>query len=349
MASLPAPIRRGLRARGPLFPLCLFAGALASSTAAAQDSGCRQWQVPASMEIIQNGQGGQRVYLQIKQEGSNFHGWAQYQTTQRNVIGNFSGTMVGDVFQTRILWTYSGQPSIGQYSGRVRAREGGLVNGKMLGYIFEGSTHDEYVKPAQYQYWSAYHFVCADPVQAPPSVEAPKPAVALGRVGVRDASPPPAICDAARSAKARNSPAAPGLERQCLASGGSMALPLTEASARIDSAALRPGVSAPSTPPPEASPPEPATSVSAEKLQSLAATGSTIADADPAVAEARNGDTDTDFQFGFDVGSALFGDPALGGSGNTAIGPGALAIRAALGSVGQAGFDASMNFHFQRH
>lgn len=32
----------------------------------------------------------------------------------------------------------------------------------------------------------------------------------------------PPICAAARSAKARNSPAAPGLERQCLAAGGTM-------------------------------------------------------------------------------------------------------------------------------
>ncbi len=54
-----------------------------------------------------------------------------------------------------------------------------------------------------------------------------KPAAkALGRVGTaapRD--PNKTICDYARSAKARNSPAAPGLERQCLASGGSMTPP----------------------------------------------------------------------------------------------------------------------------
>lgn len=44
------------------------------------------------------------------------------------------------------------------------------------------------------------------------------PPVALGRVqSAPGSNPSPPICDAARSARARNSPAAPGLERQCAA------------------------------------------------------------------------------------------------------------------------------------
>ncbi|MCE9522979.1 MAG: hypothetical protein K8S25_11195 [Alphaproteobacteria bacterium] len=48
-------------------------------------------------------------------------------------------------------------------------------------------------------------------------------AKALGRVKLPPGTPaaaPLSICDAAKSARARNSPAAPGLERRCLASGG---------------------------------------------------------------------------------------------------------------------------------
>ena len=51
---------------------------------------------------------------------------------------------------------------------------------------------------------------------------------------------------------------------------------------------------------------------------------------------------------GFDIGSGLFGDPALGAVGNTATGPGSLAIRATLDAAGQRGFDASLAFHLAR-
>lgn len=51
----------------------------------------------------------------------------------------------------------------------------------------------------------------------------PRPAMALGRVKPAPGAPPPpprTLCEAARDARARNSPAAPGLERQCRAQGG---------------------------------------------------------------------------------------------------------------------------------
>lgn len=49
-----------------------------------------------------------------------------------------------------------------------------------------------------------------------------KPAVSLGRVHTPNSSPPQDICVAARSARAHHSPAAAGLERQCLAKGGTL-------------------------------------------------------------------------------------------------------------------------------
>ena len=58
----------------------------------------------------------------------------------------------------------------------------------------------------------------ADAADAAP---APVTTVVQPKVGKPKPIDPP-ICAAARSAKQRNSPAAPGLERQCVAAGGTM-------------------------------------------------------------------------------------------------------------------------------
>src|SRR5436189_4884992 len=54
----------------------------------------------------------------------------------------------------------------------------------------------------------------------------------------------------------------------------------------------------------------------------LAAKGAAIAQADPAVAEARTAEPDVFYWLGFDIATGLFGDPALGAAGHTATGPG---------------------------
>jgi len=142
--------------------------------------------------------------------------------------------------------------------------------------------------------------------------DARAPEVAFARVRTQGAPPP--ICDAARSARARNSPAAPGLERQCLANGGSLGAP------------------APAGP----------------TVDDLAAIGARIAAQDDAVAQARGADPSAFFGVGFDVGSGLFGDPALGAKGNTLMGPGSQRIRDSLSPAGQRGFDAAVAFHQAR-
>jgi hypothetical protein len=143
------------------------------------------------------------------------------------------------------------------------------------------------------------------------------PPVHLGRVVNPNAgaAPPTSICDAARSSRARNSPAAPALERQCIASGGSLA-PLP--------------------------PFDPAV------VDALALAGAEIADIDLDVADARDAVDDADYQRGFDIGTGLFGDPALGAQGNTQMGPGSTRIRDSLNAAGQNGFDDSMKFHLAR-
>ncbi len=146
------------------------------------------------------------------------------------------------------------------------------------------------------------------------------PPLALGRVQSTEmaidgsAEAPKSLCDAARSARARNSPAAPGLERQCLATGGVLV-----ASAPVD----------------------------AERVENLAEIGKQIARSDPAVAAARR-NPDIEYRQGFDIATGLFGDPALGAAGNTLMGPGSQAIRDSLGSAGRDGFNASVSFHQAR-
>ena len=79
-----------------------------------------------------------------------------------------------------------------------------------------------------------------------------------------------------------------------------------------------------------------------------AATGATIAGADPAVAQARTADPDVFYWLGFDIASGIFGDPALGAAGNTVMGPGSQGIRNALNPAAQRGFTASVALHQSR-
>jgi len=79
-----------------------------------------------------------------------------------------------------------------------------------------------------------------------------------------------------------------------------------------------------------------------------AAIGAAIANADAEVSEARGREPDVFYWLGFDIASGIFGDPAAGAQGNTATGPGSLAIRDALSPAGQRGFNASAALHLAR-
>jgi len=214
----------------------------------------------------------------------------------------------------------------------------------------------------------------------------------LGKVRPSAASEPSPfrhICDAAREARARQSPAAPGLEAQCRTIGEPQkvsAEALQDLAARGEgvaganpwAAALRgsqpdgpdrrgfdiglaaaegqtgwgPGKQAIrySLAPAEQAGFDAAVSFSLDRNRNpeLAAAGMAIAGADPRVAAAGHGETDPLYRLGFDIGTGLFGDPALGARGNTATGPGSLGIRNALSLPGQRGFDAAMRYHFGR-
>jgi hypothetical protein len=73
--------------------------------------------------------------------------------------------------------------------------------------------------------------------------------------------------------------------------------------------------------------------------------GAAIALADPKVAEGRNRETNAFFCLGFDIATGFFGDPALGGEGHTAMGPGKQKVLDALSEDAKRGFNASMKLH----
>lgn len=79
-----------------------------------------------------------------------------------------------------------------------------------------------------------------------------------------------------------------------------------------------------------------------------AAIGAAVAARDWELARIRARDPDIRYWLGFDIASGIFGNRALGAQGNTAVGPGSMAIRAALSPPAQRGFDASMNLHLSR-
>jgi hypothetical protein len=200
----------------------------------------------------------------------------------------------------------------------------------------------------------------------------------LGRVeapfGTGNAPRP--ICDVAREARARNSPAAPGLESQCranLASRGeaiAMRDPLSaELRRRASNDASRRGFDIGMAAAEKDTAPGPgkqaihnalggleqaafdaAVSFSLQRNANaqLAATGAAIARADSVVARARTADPDVFFWLGFDIATGIFGDRKLGALGNTATGPGSARIRDALNPAAQRGFNSAVTLHLSR-
>jgi len=177
----------------------------------------------------------------------------------------------------------------------------------------------------------------------------PKPPgpIALGRVqSTTPQGPPMSICDRARDARARNSPAAPSLEAQCRAATAKPPVAL----GRVQSTSKGPSMSICERAQDARSRNSPATpSLDAQCLADLEKVGSAIAKTDPELAKARVVEANVMYRQGFDIATGIFGDPALGAQGNTATGPGSERIRNSLSAAGQRGFDASVKLHLSRN
>lgn len=198
---------------------------------------------------------------------------------------------------------------------------------------------------------------------------------------------PLSTCDSARAARARNSPAAPGLEARCKAEGEQPPIDFDGLAARgeaiasqdplsVDLRARQPegparvgfdiGMAAAeghTAPGPgkqriqdALSPLERggfvfalAFSLDRNRNAELAMKGASVSAADPVTAAARDAQPDVLHRLGFDIATGIFGDPAFGAQGNTATGPGSTGIRNTLGASVQRGFDDGAAFHLNRN
>ena len=212
----------------------------------------------------------------------------------------------------------------------------------------------------------------SSPLTTPPPIKAQRRIVHTP--GTTSATPR-SICDSAQDARARNNPAAPGLEQTCLtikkgealANQDPLAIELRnqqpDDSARqgfdIGMAAadrqtsLGPGkeqtcAGLHTTAEQGGCRIAVLFSVDRNRNAQLAATGAQIAQADQVVADLRNAETDVFYRLGFDIATGIFGNPTLGARGNTATGPGSLGVRDALNAAGQRGFNASVKLHLSR-
>ena len=176
-----------------------------------------------------------------------------------------------------------------------------------------------------------------------PRVSAPAggaPVKSLGRVQTTSPSGPPmSICDAAKSARARNSPAAPNLEAQCQASKppvkslGRVQAPFNSGPPRpiCDVAKEARGRNSPAAP-----------SLESQCRAFLATQGEEIANQDPLTAELRRRAVNDLSRRGFDLGMAV-------AQHDTLPGPGKQAIHDSLSGVEQAAYDAAVSFLLQRN
>jgi len=354
---------------------------------AVAQAGCSRWNLGENFTIGQTNSGEVIFYLKQSNDGL-LTGTATFFSEAHVRAGPVDGTIRGDAIEFTVHWPARSTGAginyrIGKYSGLIGP------TGRM-----EGTTYDAAHSDSRASWYSVQRFGCLAAAAAPPPPKVPPPAapvIALGRVRARTAPTGPArtLCESAADARARNSPAASGLERQCAALNEQQA-PLiaglpdlaargeTLASADPRSASLREqqpegavrtgfdiglGAAENQTAPGPGKDRIRATlgvreqagfdvgvsyALDRNRNAELVATGERIIGADPSAAAERERDLDVRYQLGFDIATAIFGDPALGAKGNTATGPGSLGIRDALNATSQRGFNAAVAYHLAR-
>ncbi len=182
----------------------VFSSFFAVLSAPAAQAACEQWDVGGQWELLQTN--GFTVVFDLQQTGTQIQGQAAglvgYKMRNQASV---DGTIKGNSFDLNVYWRGG---AIGVYKGEVGPQ----------GRI-EGSTYDK-MDPSSIANWRSESTVKCLPI-ATGTTSAPlvseEPYQALGRVKKSGTVPvaPLSICESARNARVRNSPAAPGLERQC--------------------------------------------------------------------------------------------------------------------------------------
>ena len=208
---------------------------------------------------------------------------------------------------------YWNNNTTGVYTGQV-GRQGLIV----------GSTYDAN-NPQTKADWHSNRTARCLAHGSPGLAPAAKPTVALGRAAPSTApAPATSICEAAKSARARNSPAAASLERQCQAQSAQASRPALDAPG--DSRGLNRSRSV----------------IDEASKRDRVARGSDLASEDPLANELRNSLLDEARIDGFDYGMAV-------AEGQTANGPGKQAIQDALSPDEQYGFKLAVQYSLDRN
>lgn len=287
------------------------------------------------------------------------------------VDASVDGTINGDSIELTAYWNNG---TIGSYSGRIGAQ----------GRI-EGSTYDKQHPQTMAHWYSDRTAKClAGSAASDGGIGNTSSALSTNngvsslrrvRTSGSSASPPRPICDVARDARARNSPAAPGLEAQCLAQLNSLAARGTVL-ANEDPAALQLRIQQPDTsakrgfdigmaaaegqtlPGPGKQKIHDTLPVAEQKgftaavtfslarnrkkITDLAPRGAVLANQDPLAEALRNQQPDESARLGFDIGMAA-------AEGHTAPGPGKQRIRDSLYPAEQKGFISAVAFTLDRN
>jgi hypothetical protein len=187
---------------------------------AARGAECLKWDVSGKWSAVQGND--TRADFTVIQLDTLIEGNATF-TNALTRNGNFDGTLNGLDLKFTVYWSINNNVGneIGEYAGTISP------TGRVT-----GTTFDRYHPQTQVVWYSSRLMTCKSWLGEGPGPAAAgalqagaaaKPVVVLGRVppgpGAGN-SPPMSICDRARAALARNSPSAPALEQQCVASGG---------------------------------------------------------------------------------------------------------------------------------
>lgn len=205
---------------------CLASGrslALAAAMAAAPawaDGACTQWDASGTWTLIQSNDTAVSVSLDQNQNGLSGQAsfgrmveddfWLCSIAACGDSYVSFSGPVVatikGSAFEATVYWSDN---KIGVYTGEIGPQ--GLI---------VGTAFDKTDPRSTAQWHSNRVMKCS---AAAPASPVARTGLLLGRVPTSAATPTATaktLCELAASARARNSPAAPGLERRCAAQGG---------------------------------------------------------------------------------------------------------------------------------
>ena len=187
---------------------------IAFSTAALAQ--CARWNLAGAWTFVQSNNTSPRFSL-LQTTTKGLQGSASYAGPFGEVRGSVDGESKGDQFKVTAYWD---NETTGVYEGTISPT--GRISGR---------THDAQHPNVVANWYSNRTAKCADALNqsgnqsSPPPVPQKPPLKAQERVQTGTPGPKLTICEAAWKARARNSPAAPGLEGQCRAAGGTPTAP----------------------------------------------------------------------------------------------------------------------------